>query len=1451
MFSIPAVQTVAANRLTDYLNAKLGTEIKIDKVAITYDAAVKLKGVYIGDHHNDTLISAQSLKTSLINIPGLLSGDNIDFGSVTATHLTFRLRRYKEDEKDSFGIFLDKLSSNNPNKEGARIKFSHLNIIDSKFSFTDWHNQNPHIISLTHLDIDASDFIIDDANIYVTINGMSGYGSRGIHFTHVSTRFALTENQMNFDDFQLKTEQTDLKSNIHFSFDHTMADFANKVQVEADFKKSVISSTDLKKLFDKFGVGEKFTFQGKLTGTLNDFKLKDIVLNGMSGTAAEGKMTFKNIFGEKDFHMEGIFENLQTNYHDLVNLLPGILRGKLPESLNRLGVTKLRGNISVTKSMIGTNAVIKSKLGWAIVNALLNNLQSTDNQTYQGQIYFRDFDLGQFLNNPDLGTSNFSFILQGKGFSSKNLNTTINGTFNSLNFHGYTYHNIRVNGRLRAPIFTGEVISYDPNLLMHFNGSADVSGQTNNYDFSAMVTHADFHTLNFIKDSVGVFKGNVTMNLKGHNIDDITGNITLNNASYRNIKDTYHFKKLSLNSSYEGVVRKITINSPDIINGKIQGNFVLTQVPALFKNAVLNLYANYKPTETTKNQYLYFDIAIHNKIVQAIFPTITLAPNTFIRGKVRSGNSALNLVFKSPEIKIGKNRFEQVNLEMDNTDPLHTTHFDVDSVMTGSYPLSKVHIISKLENDTLYIRSEFKGGVDNTDQFNINLFHTINKKNQSVLGIRRSNLKFKNATWFLNKDKKKQTIVFDNDLKNIKMDTLIMSYKNQRIALSGYKHGNKNLEFALSFLDVDLAEVVPTLSDFNFGGILNGNLEVVQKKGFYYPSSDLTVSGFQVNDIDYGDLTINIAGNNSLTSYKVKASLAGKQVNYFTADGEINVGHNNPSINLEVALNQFNIGVLNAFGNGVIANVRGKANGHAHVHGSYKHPMITGNLYLQDAGLKIPYLNVDLAFKDDAEVKLSKQQFYFDHVDFEDTKYHTQGQIDGTISHYNFRDWQMNLNLLAPNRLLVLDTKYAEDVLYYGTAFISGRAHIQGPFNELVIDVSATSEKGTVFKIPLSDAESVSKSSYIYFLTPEDKKAKKAGKDIVIKKLKGLELNFDLDVTNDANIEIVIDQKSGSTLRGSGAGTLLMEINTNGKFNMWGDFVIYQGIYDFKYAGLIQKEFKVVSGGSITWDGSPMRANLNVKALYETHANPAALLQNPTMNRSIPVDVYIELTGLLTNVNINFELAYPNLSSVVKSELEYRISTQENTEIQALSLIAQGSFYSTLGAGGNAHPENLLFQRAAGLFNDIFSDAGDKFKVGVNYTKGSRVPNQENSDRVGVTLSTNVSDRILINGRVGVPLGGLTQSVLVGNIEIELLLNQEGTLRAKLFNRENDIQYIGEELGYTQGIGISYSVDFDTFKELIHKILNKKITLSDISKEVEEAHKKKDIVPDYIKFPQH
>ena len=97
--------------------------------------------------------------------------------------------------------------------------------------------------------------------------------------------------------------------------------------------------------------------------------------------------------------------------------------------------------------------------------------------------------------------------------------------------------------------------------------------------------------------------------------------------------------------------------------------------------------------------------------------------------------------------------------------------------------------------------------------------------------------------------------------------------------------------------------------------------------------------------------------------------------------------------------------------------------------------------------------------------------------------------------------------------------------------------------------------------VPLGNASTVNTSKLIHFeeLVLDENGERKS--DIVFEKLKGLNLRFDLDVTRDAVAQIVLDRATGSVLRGSGDGELSMIIDTNGKFEMYGDLVVANGEY--------------------------------------------------------------------------------------------------------------------------------------------------------------------------------------------------------------------------------------------------------------------------------------------------
>ena len=1442
-FSIPGVQTFIAKKVTNSLNEKYGTSISVDQVRIKYNGYVDLKQVYIADHHKDTLIYAQNLETSLLSIRQLING-TMNLGDVAIDHGRFYIKKYKGEDNDNLYIFSRKFNSGNqPPGEPFKLTASNILLTHSHFKFQDENLENPDAADFKNLTLDADDFDLNGDIVSARMNDLQFDAKRGYKLRGLVADFHYDPDEIALNNMILKSVNSQFTGSISLdSSNDAFSDFNNKVVFNLDLIESTISTSDLQAFYEEFGADKTVHLKTHMQGSLNNFALADLDLEGLGNSKITGDFNFVDLLSEDhNFTITGDFSQLQTNFFDLTGFLPNILGNSLPKEFVRLGVVNLKGNTIITQNSVYVKSNINSALGYAETDIELQNTQDIDNATYVGDIRVNKFLIGRLLGVNKLGATSFNLNVSGEGFTPETLNTRVRGRISRANYNGYTYQNITVSGNLQNPLFDGQLQIDDPNARLNFNGLIDVTAAINNYDFTADIDYVDFSKLNFLKDSLAVLKGRVVMDMQGTNIDDAAGSIQFSNASFQNENDLYTFDDFRITSFFNDNIRTIDINSPDIISGEVSGNFKIENVVPLFKNAIGSLYANYEPETITSNQFMDFDLQINSKIVEVFVPEIKIEPNTYIRGSVVSDDSDFKLTFRSPKIQAFGFLAEAINVRVDNKNPLFNTYIEADSIGSGLYGISDFSLINVTLKDTLFMRSEFKGGKKEEDRFDLSFYHTINENNNSVVGFRKSGIKFKDNQWYLNvDDNNKNRVVFDNNFQDVDIEELILSHDQERISLMGQLKDSTYKDLKANFNSVRLSHITPYIDSLKLSGVVNGGLNLLQQDGAYYPDSKITIDQFSVNETLLGNLNLSIEGNETLTSYDIDTKLVNDGFESLSAKGDINVSNNNPAINMDVQLRKLDLSAFSPLGGEVISNIRGLASGRATVTGDYKNPDINGELLLRQAGMKIPYLNTDYDFQGTARVTLNKQQFRFNDVQLRDVKYKTEGQLTGTISHEAFSNWELDLGVTT-DRLLVLDTQEDEFSLYYGTAFISGDATIAGPSDELVIDVTATTEKGTTFKIPLSDTESFGDSSAIYFLSPEEKQARLGGEEIIVKDIKGLELNFDLEVTRDAEVEIVVDEVNGSTLRGRGAGYLLIQINTNGKFNMFGDFTPYEGTYNFKYSGVVQKQFDIMPEGKISWDGSPEKALLDISAVYRTQANPSILLENPSINRKIPVNVIINLDGELLQPDITFDFDFPNTSSIVTSELAYRLDDRSIRELQAFSLVTQGSFYSQTALDGQAVVAGNLIETASGIFNDILSDDDSKFTVGLDYVQGDRRPDLQTSGRFGFTLSTQISNRVIINGKVGVPVGGVSESAVVGDVEVNFLLNEEGTLRATIFNRQNDIQFIGGDYeGYTQGTGLTYSVDFNTFKDLIHQIFKGK------AREVEEEIK---IIPPDSEIP--
>lgn len=1431
ILSIPTVQTKMAKYATKSINEEFGTNISIDRLSLSlFNLNTGIKGIYVEDYKKDTLAYIQKLSTSILNLRNMANG-TLEFGDIDVDGLFFNLKTYKGERDTNLDVFVAKLDDGQPRAPGTPPFFmssDEIQVSEGRFTLTDENLEIQETLNFSDLDVLAKDFQILGPEVTLSVNDLSFLSKRGIRLENLSTDFKYTKKQMRFDSLRIKTKESKVNGNLVFNYNREdFSDFLNKVKVEANFNESTIALNDINTFYNEFGTGKEVLFSGNVGGVLNGLQVEELFIQS-ENTGIRGDFEFDNMFSDQaPFIMRGEINNITSSYYQLRSLLPNILGKNIPSSFQKLGQFTIRGDAEVTETSLDVQINLNTAIGSSYTDLQMTNIQAIDDASYIGFVSLIDFDLGNFAENKQLGKASLDVNVEGKGFIAEYLNTEVIGEVYKLEFNNYEYNNLKVSGILKEKLFDGTLVSKDENIQFDFKGLADFGDNSNNFNFIASVAHADLKKLNFINDSISIFKGDLNMAIEGNTLDNIIGQIRFSSTTYQNKNDTYFFDDFTVSSSFDqDTVRTIDINSPDIITGYVKGKFRVGEITKLVQNSVGSIYTNYKPYEISSGQKLNFNFKIYNKIVDVFFPEVTFDPNTFIRGNIISDEGDFKLTFKSPSIKAFGNDFDNIELKIDNKNPLFNTFVSVEDMSTVYYDVKDFSLINTTLKDTLFFRTEFKGGSEFDDSYNLNFYHTFNKENKSVIGLKKSDVNFKGNTWVLNKDgNNKNKVIINRTLDSIRIEDVVMDNNNrEQIKLRGELADSTYKDLDLQFKIVSLNKITPEIDSLKLDGSVDGFLNILQKDGKYLPTSSLNVRDFSINKIRQGDLEIGIFGNNDLTQFGVSTYLNDNGKERLSVNGKVTNQKNNRQLDLAANFTDFALEPFSALGDGVISNIRGSVSGYAKITGVVSNPSINGALSLNDAGIGIPYLNVDYDFAPYSRVRLFDQTFYFENIGLSDVVEGTTATLDGTINHTAFDDWSLDLDVdTKNNRFMILNTEFDEESLYYGTGFINGTGSIYGSTDALTIAVDAATARGTSLKIPLSDVTSVGDYSFINFIEKTGSESFK--EERVLKDYQGLEMAFDLAVTPDAEVEVVVDKDTGSSLKGTGEGILLIEINTNGKFNMYGEFVAVTGEYNFRYGGVIDKKFQVRPGGTILWERDPLAAQLNLEAVYALNANPAPLLDNQSYTGRIPTEVVIRLAGELESPNINFDIDFPGTNSVVQSELEYRLQDPTVKERNAFFLLAQGTFVNEQSGINQQAVTGNLIQTASGLLNQILTGNNDKFNLGVSYEQGLLDPNSDiqTENRIGVTVSTQISDKILVNGRVGVPVGGVSESVVAGDVEVQVLLNEEGTLSAKIFNRENQIQqFLAERQGYTQGVGLSYKVDFNSFKELMQKIFQKK-----------------------------
>jgi len=1348
----------------------------------------------------------------------MISSD-LNFKSINFDGLQLNLVKYISDDKTNLEIFLDKLNKNKkPVKIGGKLNFEIQNVIgsNSNISFKDLNSFGNNFF-ISDLNIDFSNIKLFENNLNFDTNEISYKNDLGYSLKDFSSNVILKEEELYLNNINISYEKSNIKGDLYIDFskinNENSINIASLDSVYLDLKiaDSKINPSDLSIIYDKIDktYSDSWNLKSDIKGFIGNLNINKTILSN-NDNIIEFDAKLSNIFkGKNDYILDFQFDKINTSSQTINSIFPEIFGTIIPTSTKSLGKFNFNGNALINSYEVKSNFNLQIQEG--TVNALLkiSDLSNIDNAIYSGYVEGKNLDISKFINFKSIGRSNFKFDINGRGFTSEYLDSQVTGKIENISFNNQIFQKLEIFGQVKDQVFDGKLTLNDPNLKLDFNGLIDYSNDLIDFDFNSSVKFANLFNLGF--NDNGVLNGDFVVKLRGNNMKDLIGDLTLQKIKYQNIDRTIEFKDLYAQLRNNEGNRIINISSEDIVSGILIGEYDFINLRSSVLNNFGKHYSNYKLLRPLESQNISFSLNFKPKFLKLINNNLSIDENTFIKGTFEN-NGNYQLKLESSLLNFKDITANNVYLDINN----EVGFIKIDKIESPLINGKDFELNTNFINDSLIVSSSYSSAKNELNKLNFS--HTINDENKSVISFSDIELIINDQNWSIDKIKENNfpIVTFSRDVKDYSFQNGNFKSNNQYLSVN-ISEDAYNSNYFFDFNNVSLENFTTSSDKIFFQALINGNIELIKKDDLYKGSSSLKIDDLRANNNSLGSANLQINASNDLKSFVMSFDIIKDSQRTLGLEGNFSIEEDFYPLEMKLNMRNFAIMPFSKIGDNVITNFDGLFNSDISITGNSKTPSFTGEIRTNDVEFLIPYLNVKYKLSNNPVFKLKDQSFEINDFNLYNSKTNTIGSLNGIITHNKFKNWLLDLRIDTEN-LMILDTDSKNDPVYFGKGFLNGYATISGPGKNLFINLKGSTNKGTFLTIPIKKSTNTGDLSYLNFVNNNEN----INNNI---KRNGLKVNLDLGFNPNADVEVILDPESDSKLLVKGDGNLNFKINTLGNFNIFGDYTVNSGSYFFNSLGIVDREFILAKGSTIVWNGNPYMADLNINANYEIPggANPAILIQNTSFNRKIPTNIDVNLSGNLIEMNTpDFKINFPNTSGPIKSELEYYLVDKEKTQKQAISLLYQGTFIDeiSLSSVSSQAITNNLFQKASGIIDDIFTSSDDKMNVGINYLKGDKnaASSLLNRDRLGLTLKTEISEKILINGKIGVPVGGVEENVIIGDVQIEFLLNEEGNLKARIFNKENEYQYFANDIGYTQGMGISYELDFDSFKELFKKV---------------------------------
>lgn len=1272
----------------------------------------------------------------------------------------------------------------------------------------------------------------------------------------------------------LKTPYTELGDTLIFRYNgsyHAWEDFVNEVKLDGRFHNSHVALRDIMKFapaleenpFFKENKSQVVDLEGNIKGPINRLDGKNLKIHMPVGLDIEGSFSTLNLTVKDEQFVHLNLNRLSTNIKTLKKLIPQF---KPPPNVDKLGKLEFSGKFDGFFVDFVADGNLRTDIGRA---EMFMNLKVRDGKAkarYSGDLYLHDFDLGAWSGNKDFGKITLdSHVKKGIGLTLNSVSAELEGVVDSLLFKGYKYRNAKIKGQLNRNSFAGDFSINDGNIDLIFGGEVNFTDSLPAFNFVADVKKLDLRPLNLTKKDLQFF-GKVDMKLIGKRLSNIQGTAqVLDFKIIKNRSDTLTIDSALLASDwYPAEKQKVFTLNSTLGDLSIRGNFDIEKIPDQLTRFVSYNYPHLaeriklKPAEPLLDTAKFdFDLKVYQlqNLVNFFEENLKGFDASSVKGSFDGYQNKANIEVEVPSWEYQNIKFKDVYLRSKLNGAEGTLQVGViETAFSETQKLSPVSLIGSIYSDTLeflIISSNFYKILDN---ININGVLSLEENNAWRISFKPSDLVVLNETWQMNTN----NYISIGDGK-VETENFILNAGQRRIKLNSVR--NEGLELELENYPIDSLEWIQKIQKHKFKGI--GDVTVRAKNVFKFEglSALVRIDSLNVNGDNYGVLRLDASAGSIKETISASFSIVGDS-SRLTADGYFNPPGFIPASNrkwikneplyfdFNVDIEKYPVKIVNYFVPEVM-NPKGSVSATGiHFSGVPSLPDISGSASVDNVEFTIKPLQVTYRVPS-GEVAISNRLFDATGTWVYD-RFNNRALLDGGITHDHFKKPGLDLMIRTETGrpFLGLETTERDNATFYGTALGTGYVRFSGSFSQPRLYVNAATSSGTHMYLPMSSGATSSNKNFIVFTKPTIETAPQNGGDEAAKELRGLNMEFDIEITPAAQMEVVFDRAWGDLLQGTGTGNLQVILNRDGEFTMRGTFTVVSGNYLFTMMKLgLNKPFIVEPGGTISWNGDPYEAIININATYSDLSTSiynliADYLAGTTSEdlrsrarNSTAVNLTMQLSGQLLKPDIAFDISFPNLDSELKNYAENKMRTvrQDPNELnrQVFGLLMLGQFLPsgyTIQAGdvGINTVSEMLSNQLSMYLTEFVSEfftgkkliQGIDFDISYNRFTSSDVGQQNPSVYTNNELRTRL--KVIVNDRISVQAGGNFGSasyagvngVLGGEFVIEYVLTQDRRLKIKAYG--------GSEANITGGfrkrggVALSYKREFESFSELFN-----------------------------------